>query len=433
MELDPQYVQTIVYALVMVGAYAFGKIIKLSTEICMFLAVVAGGLAAGAGFDVFRHIAEGSVTYLDIGLIFIFATLFMNIIKSSGGTDLIVRWIIKVFHNKKILLLILLMVVILIPGALTGAGSISVLVVGGTVSAALAAMGLKKEKVSAIIFIVAGLSAAAPPVNVWAMMTCAGTAIPYVGFTWPLLAPVLILGLFTVLFFGRKGKIADVGKALATIPEPKGLNGWSVGVPFLVLIVLLALPRIIPFHFPVLGLPLSFAICALVAWIMNAKRVQILKVSRDTISQLAPLLATTTVVGMFIQIMSFNGTKGLFSLWIVTAPMALLYVLLPIVIPLSEGFLTYGGAVVLGIPLIWMFNARGINPVIALSGLSLLWPLGDALPPTKLIGRLTVETVGYKGKYNRFLKECLVPWILITAVGILMIAFSNQLDFLMGS
>jgi CitMHS family citrate-Mg2+:H+ or citrate-Ca2+:H+ symporter len=429
---DPQFAQTIWYAVAMAGGYIVGKVLKLSTEICLFFSVIAGGLVAGAGFDIFRHMAEGSVTYLDIGLIFIFATLFMNILKESGAMNMIVRWIIRVFGDKKILLLILLMVVLLIPGALTGAGSISVLVVGGTVSAALTAMDLKKERVAAIIFIVAGLSAAAPPINVWAMMTCAGTAVPYVGFTWPLLVPVLILGLFTVLFLGWKGKVVNKETALKAIPEPKGLNVWSVAVPFIVLVVLLALPRILPFDFPVLGLPLSFAICALVAWLMNRKRIKVLKVFSDTIVQLTPLLATTVVVGMFVQIMSFNGTKGLFSLWIVTAPMALLYILLPFIIPISEGLLTYGGIAVLGVPLIWMFNARGINTVIALAGLTLLWPLGDGLPPTKLIGRLTVDTVGYTGSYGRFLKECLVPWIAITIVGVLMVAFSNQLAFLMG-
>jgi len=429
---DPVFTTTILYALVMAGAYAFGYFLKLSIEICLFFAVVAGGLVAGAGIDLFRHMAEGSVLFLDIGLIFIFATLFMNIIKASGGTDYVVRGIIKTFHNKKNLMLIFLMAVLLIPGALTGAGSISVLVVGGTVASALTMMGLEKKVVAAIIFIIAGLSAVAPPVNVWAMMACAGTALPYVGFTWALLAPVLILGLFTVLYLGRKGKITDKEKALSEIPEPKNLTVWNVVLPFITLIVLLVAPRLWPFDFPVLGLPLTFAICSLVAWLSNYKRVKIIKVTRDTIDQLIPLITTVIVVGMLIQIMSFNGTKGLLSLWIVTAPILLLYFIFPIVIPLSEGLFAFGGAVVLGIPLVWMFNARGINPVIALSGLSLLWALGDAMPPTKLIARLTVSTIGYKGKYSAFLKSCMVPWIVITVVAVLMIVFSNQLDFLMG-
>jgi CitMHS family citrate-Mg2+:H+ or citrate-Ca2+:H+ symporter len=40
--------------------------------------------------------------------------------------------------------------------------------------------------------------------------------------------------------------------------------------------------------------------------------------------------------------------------------------------------------------------------------------------------------MGYKGKYGAFLKACAVPWVVITVVGILMIAFSNELAFLMG-
>jgi CitMHS family citrate-Mg2+:H+ or citrate-Ca2+:H+ symporter len=168
-----------------------------------------------------------------------------------------------------------------------------------------------------------------------------------------------------------------------------------------------------------------------VAWIMNYKRVDILKVSKDTVSQLTPLLATTAVVGMLVQIMSFNGVKGLISMWIVTAPLIVVWIILPFIIPISEGLLTYGGAMVIGIPLIWMLNSNGINPVIVLAGLSLLWPLGDGLPPTALIGRLTVSTVGYKGSYGSFLKECIVPWIAITVVGMIMVIFANNLSFLM--
>jgi CitMHS family citrate-Mg2+:H+ or citrate-Ca2+:H+ symporter len=34
-----------------------------------------------------------------------------------------------------------------------------------------------------------------------------------------------------------------------------------------------------------------------------------LKVSKETVAQLTPLIATTAVVGMLIQVMSFNGVK----------------------------------------------------------------------------------------------------------------------------
>jgi len=41
--------------------------------------------------------------------------------------------------------------------------------------------------------------------------------------------------------------------------------------------------------------------------------------------------------------------------------------------------------------------------------MSIIWPLGDALPPTAIIGRLTVDVTGYEGPYSQFLKACAVP------------------------
>ncbi|WP_258001666.1 hypothetical protein [Mesotoga sp. Brook.08.YT.4.2.5.1] len=42
-----------------------------------------------------------------------------------------------------------------------------------------------------------------------------------------------------------------------------------------------------------------------------------------------------------------------------------------------------------------------------------------------------MSTVGYKGSYGSFLKECVVPWIAITAVAMILIIFANKFNFLM--
>ena len=73
----------------------------------------------------------------------------------------------------------------------------------------------------------------------------------------------------------------------------------------------------------------------------------------------------------------------------------------------------WGAAPVLGVPLVLLFNTIGLNPVVALAGMSVIWPLGDAIPPTAIIGRLTAATVGMKEPYGRFLRYCLVPAVLI--------------------
>jgi hypothetical protein len=62
--------------------------------------------------------------------------------------------------------------------------------------------------------------------------------------------------------------------------------------------------------------------------------------------------------------------------------------------------------------------------------MTIIWPLGDAIPPTAIIGRLTAATVGMKEPYREFLKECLVPAALIAVVGTLMVIFSKKLAFL---
>ena len=75
----------------------------------------------------------------------------------------------------------------------------------------------------------------------------------------------------------------------------------------------------------------------------------------------------------------------------------MVYASLFVVLPVSEAVLMWGAAPVIGVPLILLFNNRGLDPIVALAGMSLIWPLGDALPPTAIIGRLTVDVVGHKG------------------------------------
>jgi len=324
------------------------------------------------------------------------------------------------------------MVILLIPGALTGAGSVSLLVVGTPVALALGYLGIPKIKVTAILFILAGLSAAAPPVNIWAMITCAGTAIPYVGFELPLAIPILILGTFTILFLGwrREGSV-NLEAALKEMPEvPKRMSGWRVLLPFLVFFGLVIAYRFWPFSMPILGLPLEFVIVALISFLVSPKRINILVLSRETVKQLLPLIATMVIVGILQQIMTATGVRGLISFSVISIPLILLFISLAVIIPVSEGILTYGAAAVLGIPLIWYFDSIGLHATVAIAGLSLLWPLGDGLPPTALIGRISVMVSEYKGSYWSFLKNTWIPWLVITLVGILMVVFSARLAFL---
>ena len=422
---------------IMVLAYALAKSKRLSVELSIFAAAAAGGLT-GTLFatppigQLARHMVEGTFTYLDVILVFSTATIFMAIVSESGGVNYVVRATIRYFHNKRIIVLLLLMLIILIPGALTGAGSVSLLVVGAPVAMALGYLGIPKQKVAAILFIVAGLSAAAPPVNIWAMVLSAGTAIPYVGFELPLGIPVIALGTFTMFFLGwKKHEETGLEQTSKLMPEvPSGMSWWRVLLPFFVFFTLVILNRIWPFATPILGLPLEFVIAALAALLVSPKKINIFILSRNTMKRLLPLLATMIVVGMLQQIMTATGVRGLISFAVISTPLVLLYILLMVIIPVSEGVLTYGGAAIIGIPLVWFLDSIGLHATVVIAGLSLLWPLGDGLPPTALIGRLSVMVSEYKGSYWTFLKKTWGPWMLITIVAILMIVFSAKLDFL---
>jgi CitMHS family citrate-Mg2+:H+ or citrate-Ca2+:H+ symporter len=208
------------------------------------------------------------------------------------------------------------------------------------------------------------------------------------------------------------------------------MTWWRVLLPFLVFFGLVIAYRIWPFDMPILGLPLQFVFAALVALLVSPKKINILVLSRDTVKRLLPLLATIAVVGSLQQIMTATGVRGLLSYTVISIPLLLLYISLIFIIPISEGVLTYGAAAILGIPLIWYFDSIGLHATVAIAGLTLLWPLGDGLPPTALIGRLSVMVSNYKESYWSFLKSTWLPWIVITVVGILMVIYSAKLSFL---
>ncbi|RLE15047.1 C4-dicarboxylate ABC transporter [Candidatus Aerophobetes bacterium] len=422
-----------VVLIVIAVAFAIARSLKLTTELSMFVAAIAGAVAHGAGIPV-RHIVEGAFTYYDICLIFITATFFMNLLKEAGGVSYIVRSIITTFHKHRLICLLLLTFVLLIPGALTGAGAVTVLIVGTLVGTVLIYMGISETRTVAIIFLCAAMSAAAPPINLWAMMAAAGSNMPYVGFMQPLLVITVSGALLSMFILGWKGAAVDLEKALKELPvPPEKMNWFRVGIPFGVFFALVMAGRIWPFHMPILGLPLMFLISALTVVLLSPKKLSILKIATETIHQLIPLVGIMVVVGILIQIMALSGARGLISLAVVTLPLWVLFCTLFFILPWSEGLVQYAVAPLLGVPLVFLFNMKGLNPIIALSGMAVMWPLGDCLPPTAVVGRAAVIELGYKGRYYRdFVKTCLVPMGCILLICTLFIIYSKQLRFLAG-
>ena len=426
---------------IVVAVFLVAKALRLSTELSMLLSAIAAaayhcaawptGEAAFSEFPL-RHIVEGTFTYFDVCLIFISATFFMALIKESGGVAFIVRRIVRAFHARRVICLLLLTFVMLIPGALTGSGATSVLTVGALVGSVLSAMGVDDTRKTAAIFMTAAMSAAAPPINLWAMMAAAGANMPYVGFNGPLAVLSISGALFSMFWLAGRGSAAAGEEALERLPEaPAGMNWLRVLIPFVVFGGLLAAGRIWPFDFPIVGLPMIFMISAFSVWVLSPVKLDVWEILCETIHKLLPLVGIMVVVGALIQVLALSGARGVISLHVVILPLSTLFATLFIILPISEGILQYAVAPLLGVPLIMLFNMKNMNPIVAMSAMAVLWPLGDCLPPTAVIGRASVMELNYKGRYySDFVAACLVPMAFVAICCTLFLIYSKELSLL---
>ena len=139
------YVHAGLIIAVMVAVFVLARWRNLSTELAIFLAAVVGGVVHTKSLPL-RHLVEGMFTYFDICLIFITATLFINLLKRAGGIAFVVREIVRAFHRRRALCLALLTLVLLIPGALTGSGAVTVFTTGTLVGTVLTYMGIDKRE-----------------------------------------------------------------------------------------------------------------------------------------------------------------------------------------------------------------------------------------------------------------------------------------------
>ncbi len=415
----------------MIAAFVIGSKLLKSTEISMALAGVVATLftwAHGWTSEPARIIVEGLFTNMDLAMTFIMATLFINIYSSSGAMTAITRTTISKVNNKWLVMAIMA-VLMLIPGAITGAGSVSVFVLGAMVYSIIRFMGVSERKATAFVFVFAILSAACPPINLWTMLMTAQANMPYVGFELLLLIPIVITGIFTIIFLGWGAKRAPKEDILKTLPEVNGkMRGFGglirILVPLLALVLMFVLTLVIPFQMPVLGLPLMFLICAVISIICNPNKLGIKdywKIVSSTMEQVFPLVATVLSVGILQNAMAASGVKGLIGTAFVLLPFAWMYALILIVGPFAQGCMSYGSAIVIGTPLIFMFNTAGMNTTVVCAAMSLIFPIGDCLPPSRIVGRLTIETTNYQGSYMSFMKQIILPCLVLGGLALIML------------
>ena len=408
----------------MVGVFLIGCFVfKLPVSLSMVLSAIAGSLVGGQGIAV-RHMVEGMFSYVDTILVIASAMVFMKVIEKSGALDAISSVIIERFHKFPALMLCLIMIIIMFPGMITGSSTASVLSAGSIMAPVLMMMGVPALETASILAMGGILGMIAPPTNLPAMIIGAGIDIPYSGFELPLALLTFPLAFLFVLMFGykhvKKMDYLTVKAQLRT--ESREKFGLRVYIPIVLAIVLMVLSKAVPAFS--IGMPLVFLISALVGCFTGYK-FNLAKVAKESISSVLPVMGILMGVGMFIQIMTLTGVRGLIVTSCLSLPGWALYVAMAISMPLFGAVSSFGSASVLGVPFLLAFLAK--EEIIVAAALSLIASLGDMMPPTALAGIFAAQVVGME-KYTPVLKKCLVPCLIVIVWAILFIVFANVLE-----
>ncbi len=428
---------TLILLIIMIAVFVVSSIFLKSPDISM---VIAGVVIAICGLIMFpelgspvRYLVEGLFVNMDLAMLFIAASIFINIYSNSGAVSTLTRGIVKYIHNKW-LLMIIMGVLMLIPGALTGAGSVSIFVLGGLVDTVFSQIGITKRRRTVFIFFFAILSAAAPPINLWTMLMTAQANMPYVGFTWLLLIPIVIAGAVCIIYCGWGAKQDKTPEQiLAELPpETPGMTWWRIVLPIVAIIILFILGLYLPWGLPVLGLPLMFILAAVVAFLCNPKKTtfkEYVGIINNTMEQVFPLVANVLSIGVLQSAMAATGVRGLLGSFCVGLPLVAIYCTILIFGPIMQGCFNYGVSVVLGGPLIFMFNTLGMDVTVICAALSLIFPLGDSLPPSRIVGRLACVETGEKS-YLKFFAAALFPMLVLGGMAVFMIVKPAWFAFL---
>ncbi len=408
----------------MIAVFLLGCFLcKLPVSISMVLAAIVGALVGTHTFAL-RHLVEGMFSYVDTILVIATAMIFMKVIQESGALDAIASVIIERLHKVPALMLCMIMLIIMFPGMITGSSTASVLSAGSIMAPVLMMMGVPTLETACILAMGGLLGMIAPPTNIPAMIIGAGIDIPYSGFGLPLVLLTFPLAFAFVLMFGYKYvknmNYLDVKAKLNT--ESREKFGVKVYIPLIVAIVLMLMNKAVP-AVPDLGMPLVFLISALVGCFTGFK-FNLAKVAKDSIESVLPVMGILMGVGMFIQIMTLTGVRGLIVTSCLSLPDWARYVAMAISMPLFGAVSSFGSASVLGVPFLLSFLAK--NEIIVAAALSLIASLGDMMPPTALAGIFAAQVVGLE-KYTPVLKRCLLACLIIIVWAILFIIFANQL------
>jgi len=406
-------------------------VIKIPAPFGLVISAVAAGLAAGIGLPLTK-IVEGSFGFFDIVLAFGCGLILVEVMARIGFNEVITKYILDRLIHRRALLYISLMFLLMIPGMLTGIGSVAVVSTGPVVAAVLMKLKVPRKWVAVFVMTGAILGMVAPPVNLPLMYMGVLIALPYEGFTWILLLLTVPLAVFFALWIGFRYSERNapdepvlersaIEKLEASRAEKRSL---IVLLPILTVIALLVMERLVP-AWPELSLPLILLIGALVGLPMLGYRKFFLATSDALKGRAFLILMIILTAGIKGEFLSLSGVRGLLATFFFAVVPAWLFLPSLISLPLLGAFGTvFGATFILGYPFILALLPR--NSIICAAALSLIASVADIMPPTALSGNLAANLVGEE-KYRGIFVRALFPALSMIAVALLAILFSEPL------
>ena len=406
----------IIMFLISIGGSIATKNDKKFSVLFLFIASVAGSLAAGMGIR-FREIVEGPFGFLDSMLCVFAATLFVFALNKSGAFELLYGKIANIKNDIAKAFAVLFFVAL--PAMLTGFAGASLLTTGKLVSASLE----DKKKASLVVGLGAFLGVLLPPNCIPAMIAANGAGsvlpTPYVGFFLPLL--LVALPAFIAVALMNKNLLSSA-KAVQGAQQ----QGAKVSLIVLAILGLVVLVDGLLSSFVYLGGNTMAFFIALVAIIIINKAFggikNLYEVISEGISKAIVPIAIVFALGSFIEVSSMTGVRGIFSLYILpydTRVVMLALMALALVIgyfvstPIPAFLITYAV-----FPIGWLANTvivTGCSVVLAI--VALITRKGGIFEESDLSNK-------------EVLKQVWLPSLLVLVMGIIMVVFGDSLSFL---
>ena len=386
----------------------------------LFLASVAGSLAAGMGIR-FREIVEGPFGFLDSMLCVCAASVLVAVLERSGAFGYLADRVFSI--RSRTLRAFGVLFLIALPSMLTGFAGSSLLTTGRLFRER--AQGADPKKVHLTVCVGAFIGVILPPNCIPAMIAANGAGsvlpTPYAGFFLPLL--VIGLPAFIVYALMRRDILASV-----EVKEKSGSGSALVSLIVLAVAGIAVLfDGVLPNVLYLGGNTLVFFVSSIIV-IAVCRGFGGFKTVFDTVSDglmkaVVPM-AVVFSLGSFIEVSSMTGVRGLYSMWILP------YNVVPVMLVLMVAALVIGYFFSTPVPAFLITYA--VFPIGWLANTVPVAGLGAALAVVALITRnggiVNCRENGLKS--SDVLREVWLPVVLVLAVGTAFVVFGDSLTFL---